>query len=128
MGFLQRVLGGRLEQVRASVAGPFAKPAVPELSAQELLAGLQSDAPVLLIDVREPWEWQSGHIDGARHIPMNTLPQHLESLKKEDDIVIYCHLGNRSWYATAYLMQQGFTNVASLAGGIDAWNRVKRAG
>ena len=101
---------------------------MPELSAQELIAGLKSSEPVILIDVREAWEWQTGYIDGATHIPMNALPQHLGALNKEDDIVIYCAHGNRSWYATAYMMQQGFTNVASLRGGIDAWARAKRAG
>ena len=53
-------------------------------------------ADALLIDVREPYEWDAGHIDGARHIPMRSVPQHLDSIPRDRDIVLYCQHGQRS--------------------------------
>lgn len=93
-----------------------------EISAIDLKAGLDAGEQIVLVDVREPWEWHSGHLNGAVHIPLNSLPQHLSGLDREGQIVVYCHLGHRSWYATAFLRQQGYAHVASLAGGIDAWD------
>ena len=97
-----------------------------EIEAAELQAGLIAGEPLVLLDVRELWEWDSGHLEGARHIPLNSLPVRLGEIDREAQIVIYCHLGQRSWYATAFLRQQGFAQVASLAGGIDAWDHLLR--
>lgn len=93
-----------------------------EISAADLKSGLDAGESIVLVDVRELWEWHSGHLDGALHIPLNSLPQHLQKLDREAQIVVYCHLGERSWYAAAFLHQQGYAHVASLAGGIDAWD------
>lgn len=93
-----------------------------EISAADLKAGLDAGESIVLVDVRELWEWDSGHLEGALHVPLNSLPQHLQALDRKADLVVYCHLGHRSWYATAFLRQQGFAHVASLAGGIDAWD------
>ena len=94
---------------------------IPEISAQELKQKLDTDASVLLLDVREQSEYDIVHLEGARLIPLNTLPHHIESLPTEQEIVVYCHHGQRSLYATAYLHQNGFHDAKNLAGGIDQW-------
>ena len=92
-----------------------------EISPHALKQKLDEDESILLLDVREPSEYDIVHLEGARLIPLNTLPQHIDSLPSDQDIVVYCHHGQRSLYATAYLHQNGFTDAKSLAGGIDQW-------
>lgn len=92
-----------------------------EISPQELKKKLDTDASVLLLDVREPSEHALVHLEGARLIPLNTLPNHIDSLPADQEIVVYCHHGTRSRYATAYLHQNGFRDAKNLAGGIDQW-------
>ncbi|RKU39022.1 hypothetical protein C6496_03790 [Candidatus Poribacteria bacterium] len=94
---------------------------IPEISVQELKEKLDTDASVLLIDVREPSEYDIAHIEGAWLISLNTLPDHIDSIPAEQEIVVYCHHGQRSLSATAYLHQNGFSDAKNLAGGIDQW-------
>lgn len=77
----------------------------------------------LLIDVREPAEWDTCHLDNAKHIPMRTIPQHLEELAewKNKPVYVMCHHGGRSGQVGMYLSQQGFTDVININGGIHAW-------
>ena len=92
-----------------------------EISPQELKKKLGTDDSVLLLDVREQSEYDLVHLEGARLIPLNTLPHHIDSLPADQEIVVYCHHGTRSLYATAYLHQNGFRDAKNLAGGIDQW-------
>lgn len=92
-----------------------------EISPQELKQRLDTDASVLLLDVREQSEYDIVHLEGARLIPLNTLPHYIDSLPTDQEIVVYCHHGQRSLYATAYLHQNGFHDAKNLAGGIDQW-------
>jgi adenylyltransferase/sulfurtransferase len=93
-----------------------------EISAPEL-AGKLRHGQVTLIDVREPTEWEIAHIEGARLIPLNELPERLAELPQDGDIVLHCHHGVRSMRALARLRDHaGFTRVKSLRGGIDAWS------
>jgi len=90
--------------------------------AVKIMAG-RGDSFVLL-DVREPWEHQTAHIEGAILIPMGDVPSRAhQELDPEDHIVVYCHHGVRSMNVTAWLRQQGFEKAQSMAGGIDAWSR-----
>jgi sulfur-carrier protein adenylyltransferase/sulfurtransferase len=94
----------------------------PEITAEELKAELdQKGRDVVLIDVREPHEWEIAHIDGARLIPLNQLPERLGELDGHSEIVTHCHHGARSMKALEILKGAGFSKVRSLAGGIDAW-------
>lgn len=93
---------------------------VPEISAKELKALLASPEPPFLLDVREPFEWLDGGIRGATQIPMNSIPARLDELPRDRAIVAYCHLGERSWYVAEFLLRNGFSQVSSLAGGIEA--------
>lgn len=75
----------------------------------------------LLLDVREKWEFDTCHIAGSQHMPMNTVPQRLGELDPDKDIVCVCHHGVRSMQVAAYLERNGFGKVTNLSGGIDAW-------
>ncbi|CAL62830.1 Putative rhodanese-related sulfurtransferase [Herminiimonas arsenicoxydans] len=90
----------------------------PELAA--LLADGSGKARILL-DVREPWEYQTCRIEGAISIPMNTIPDQLAQLDKDAAIVCICHHGARSMRVAHFLESQGYTHVTNLTGGIHAW-------
>jgi molybdopterin/thiamine biosynthesis adenylyltransferase/rhodanese-related sulfurtransferase/molybdopterin converting factor small subunit len=76
---------------------------------------------LVLIDVREPHEWEIAHIAGARLIPLGQLPDRLGELDGHAEIVTQCHKGSRSMKALEILRGAGFGKVRNLAGGIDAW-------
>lgn len=77
-----------------------------------------------LLDVREPWEFETARIEGAKLMPMGDVPSRAHrELDPDDHIVVYCHHGVRSMNVTAWLRQQGFEKAQSMAGGIDAWSR-----
>lgn len=94
-----------------------------QLSAPELAAWLSApDRPApLLLDIREGWEVNLCRIDGSRHVPMQTIPARLETLPKDDPIVVYCHHGVRSMRVAAYLEHHGFKAIHNLQGGIQSW-------
>ena len=95
---------------------------LPEISAKELAARLRSGAPPLLIDVREPFEFEYARIAGAVLKPLGQITRWAKGLGQEAEIVLLCHTGERSAQATMFLRQQGFKQVANLRGGIDAWS------
>jgi rhodanese-related sulfurtransferase len=95
------------------------------LSPADLAAWLADPARAspLLLDVREPWEFQTCHIAGARHVPINELPARLAEFNPQADVVAICHHGVRSLHVAYFLARQGFPRVHNLAGGVDAWAR-----
>ena len=93
------------------------------LSAPELARWLADDTrpqPVLL-DVREPWEFQTCHIAGAAPMPMRTVPARLAELDPAQPVVCICHHGARSMQVAGFLEQNGFADVTNLTGGVHAW-------
>ena len=95
-----------------------------QITVQQLKEKLEApgDKPVLL-DVREPWEFQICSISGSTLIPMGQIPARLKELGKESEIVAICHHGNRSQQVALFLENQGFKNLYNLQGGVDAWAR-----
>jgi adenylyltransferase/sulfurtransferase len=85
------------------------------------LAERISREEVILIDVREPYEWTAGHIDAAQHIPLQQIPQRLADIPKDRDVVMICRSGARSEHARAFLANQGYTRVLNLVGGMQRW-------
>jgi rhodanese-related sulfurtransferase len=77
----------------------------------------------LLLDVREPWEYEICHIAGSVAIPMKEVAARMEELQDAEEIVVICHHGMRSAQVAAFLARSGMDNVANLSGGIDAWAR-----
>jgi len=92
------------------------------ITPKELKSKMDKGDKVLLLDVREPWENALAKLDGSVLIPLATLPQSLSQLDKNAEIIAYCHHGMRSADATGFLLQQGFSQVKNLVGGIDAWS------
>jgi rhodanese-related sulfurtransferase len=95
------------------------------LAPAQLAAWLEDAArgkPVLL-DVREPWEYQTCRIAESRHVPMAQVPSRLAELDPQAETVVICHHGGRSMQVAMFLEKQGFARVHNLAGGLDAWAR-----
>lgn len=95
---------------------------VKHISAPELQAKIGNTGDLFLLDVREPYEFNYARIERSMLIPLNQLPQRLEELDREREIIVICHHGMRSLQAAHYLVQSGFKNVVNLSGGIDAWS------
>jgi rhodanese-related sulfurtransferase len=92
-----------------------------EISATDA-AALQREKKIRLIDVREPWEVSTARIEGALAIPMGDVPARAhQELDPDEHIVVFCHAGVRSMNVTVWLRNQGFDQVQSMRGGIDAW-------
>ena len=77
---------------------------------------------IVLVDVRTGYEWGLCHIKGAKHIPLNELPERISELPKDKEIVTYCHHGHRSLHAAMYLSKLGY-KAKSMDGGIDVWSQ-----
>jgi molybdopterin/thiamine biosynthesis adenylyltransferase/rhodanese-related sulfurtransferase/molybdopterin converting factor small subunit len=94
----------------------------PEVLVEELRQEWDAKGDdLVVIDVREPHEWEIAHLDGAQLIPLGQLPERIHELDGHAEIVTYCHKGSRSMKALEILKGAGFGKVRSLAGGIDAW-------
>lgn len=93
---------------------------IKEITVQELKKMRDEKVDFLLLDVREQDEYDTCNIEGHL-IPLGTLPERLNELNANQQIIIHCKSGGRSRRACEFLMAQGFTNVANLTGGISAW-------
>src|SRR6202007_3426362 len=89
-----------------------------EITPAEVKARLDRGENVVLVDVREPWEFEICRIEGAKLVPLGTLAASLNTLAEVDELICYCHHGMRSMDAAAGLRFQGFERAKSLAGGI----------
>jgi len=93
-----------------------------QISAKEVNERIAHGDKLLLVDVREQWEYDLCRIAGARLIPLGNLPANLNALLDADEVVCYCHHGMRSLDAAVWLRQQGVESAKSLAGGIERWS------
>jgi rhodanese-related sulfurtransferase len=88
------------------------------------LAQWRQDAdrePPIVVDVREPWEFDYCRIEDSQSLPLRMLPEGIDSLPRGRDIVVVCHHGVRSFHAAAWLKRAGFDRVHNLRGGLAAW-------
>lgn len=92
-----------------------------QLRPAELAAHLDAGHTPVLLDVREPWEWNVCRLPGTVLIPLRELPDRLAELDSAAETVVICHHGVRSYHAARYLETAGFGNVVNLAGGVAAW-------
>ncbi|MGC8942068.1 MAG: rhodanese-like domain-containing protein [Sulfurihydrogenibium sp.] len=94
------------------------------ISVKELKEKIDKGEDFILLDVREPQEYNYSRIKEkeAMLIPLMSLPRVINSLPKDKDIYIICRSGNRSLQATLWLLQNGFTRVKNVEGGILAWS------
>ena len=95
-----------------------------EITVQELSQRLSNGGAIRLVDIREDWEREIGHLPGDLHIPMNTVPARVADFNPPSggETVVYCHGGVRSMMVAGFLEQNGLPGVLSLMGGIDAWS------
>ena len=95
---------------------------IEDITPRDLAVKLDGASRPLLLDVREAWELSIARLDPALHIPMNDVPDRLDELNPDQEIVVLCHHGRRSRQVVAFLKQSGFRQVLNLVGGIDAWS------
>lgn len=94
-----------------------------EIDVHILASMLAENVPHTVLDVREADEIAICKIDGSRSIPMQQVPQHLDTLPREQPLIILCHHGMRSAMVADFLQKNGFSNALNLVGGISAWAR-----
>ena len=97
------------------------KPKVKEITVEELSHIKENKADIVLIDVRELHEYEICSIEGSRLIPLGELKDRTDKLDPQYNIVVHCHHGGRSMKAATFLVEQGFSKVKNLKGGIDEW-------
>jgi len=95
--------------------------AVTEIQPALLAERIAHGEPLEIIDVREPYEWQIGHIPGARLVPLDRIDAEIPRLDKNRETILYCKVGERSMYAAQQLADAGVAEVRNLAGGILRW-------
>jgi rhodanese-related sulfurtransferase len=96
-----------------------------EITPEELKGRRDRAERFTLLDVREPWEFETARIEGARLMPMGEVPSRAhQELDPDNSIIVVCHHGVRSMNVTVWLRQQGFDKAQSMRGGIDAWSRI----
>lgn len=93
-----------------------------ELTPTALAARLAQGDPVVVLDVREPWEFDLASMPDSTLIPLSTLPTAANRLERDAEYVVLCHHGMRSEMAASWLRAHGFARVLNLVGGIDAWS------
>jgi rhodanese-related sulfurtransferase len=107
----------------APVAAPVAAPVIAPAA---LRAMLVAQTKLVLVDVRRPEEFAAGHIDGAILMPLETIAAAYRNLPTDTRLVVYCHAGQRSAKAVAFLLAHGYGEAVSLDGGFVAWNDLPR--
>ncbi len=124
-------LGGCGVQAGAPAAAGQAVAAVSNLKLQNLpvnvdvatVEELRQRDDVVILDVREDFEYNDGHIPGATLVPLGQIPNRLNEIPKDKTVIAVCRSGNRSLQAANFLRQQGFENVHNMTGGMKAWTQ-----
>ena len=93
-----------------------------EIKPADVKERLDRGESLVLVDVREQWEYDVCRIEGARLVPLGSLAASLNTLPDVEEVICYCHHGMRSLDAAAWLRFQGFAKAKSLAGGIERWS------
>ena len=96
---------------------------IAEISPIDLRARLDNSDDLIVVDMRQAWEYQSAHIPGAIHMFIQEIPMRFNELSKDSDIVFQCWHGNTSLQASRFLIEKGWDTlrVSSLSGGIAGW-------
>lgn len=99
-------------------------PGYENITAGGLKSRLDAGERPVLLDVREPWEFELARIEGSRLISMGELAERVSELDPAAETVVICHHGARSAYVTRILNRSGFENAYNLEGGLDAYSSV----
>ncbi len=100
------------------------EPDYDSITARELKERLDAGDAPLLLDVREPWEYELARIEGSTLVPMSRLEERFQDLDPSEETVVICHHGARSAHVTQALGRAGFFRVINLEGGLDAYSDV----
>ena len=92
----------------------------PDLTVSEVSQVIK-EMDVAIIDVREEYEYNEGHIEGAALLPLGEIPDRIDEIPKDVPVILVCRSGNRSGQAYQYLTEQGFDNVHNMLGGMLDW-------
>lgn len=95
---------------------------IPQMETTELRSRLQNGENVYMIDVREDEEVAAGMISGAKHIPMGEIPNRLDEIPLDQEVVFICRSGGRSQHVCEFLNHQGLTNIINMKGGMLQWH------
>lgn len=99
-----------------------AKSSIPSVNPKEAWQKLSgSTTSSVLIDVREPWEYQGGHAKGAKNIPLGQLSQRVNEVPRDKEILLICQSGSRSMHAASMLQQANISQVFNVTGGTTVW-------
>ena len=133
MGFLKKLFGGQNNKPN-SVSQPVSNPVpapppapepvqINEISPADLKARLDNGDDLIVVDMRQGWEYQSGHIPGAMHMFLQEIPARFNELPQNKDVIFQCWHGNTSLQASGFLIQNGWNanRVFSLNGGMAGW-------
>lgn len=101
--------------------GGGASAKVPAIGVDELRGRMQVEPQFVLVDVREPWEFEAGHVPGARLIPLGDLEARMAEIPRDRPILFICQGGQRSLAAAAFLLHEGYQDVTNVDGGTAAW-------
>jgi rhodanese-related sulfurtransferase len=93
-----------------------------QISPAEVKSRMDRGEKLVLVDVREPWEYELCRIEGAKLVPLSSLAANVSGLLGVDEVICYCHHGMRSLDAAAWLRFQGIEKAKSLSGGIERWS------
>ena len=125
------LLGASLALAACGGSGETTAPAADEIDINALAPSIdvqtayaaRSNPTVFMLDVREPDEYDAGHIPGITLIPMGEIPDRLGEIPTDVPVIVTCRTGNRSGQVVDFLREQGFTNVHNMTGGIVAWQK-----
>jgi thiosulfate sulfurtransferase len=96
---------------------------IPQIHIHDAKQKLDQKA-CLFVDIRDPGSYRAAHIPGAVHLHDGNIQEFLRNTAKEQAVVVYCYHGNSSLGATAFLIENGFKDVASMSGGFEAWRQL----
>jgi thiosulfate sulfurtransferase len=95
---------------------------IPQIQIHDAKQKLDQKESVF-VDIRDPASYDQAHIPGALHLHDGNIQEFVRNTDREKDIVVYCYHGNSSLGATAFLIEKGFKNVASMSGGFEGWRQ-----
>ena len=133
MSFLKKLFGGGEKKLEPVTVAPPAPPApepepiqITEITPTELKSRLDNGNEMIVVDMRQAWEYQSGHIPGAKHMFIQEIPARVNELPQDVDIVFQCWHGNTSQGACGFVIENGWPaeRIFSLQGGMAGWVQV----
>jgi len=131
VSFLKKLFGGGKKEPETPTSAVPSAPPIPEpepiriteITPTELKSRLDSGNEMIVVDMRQAWEYQSGHIPGAKHMFIQEIPARVNELPQDVDIVFQCWHGNTSQGACGFVIENGWPaeRIFSLQGGMAGW-------